>query len=41
MSIVHCLKTKQNLFVIMELIQFPVSKGETFNKISSEDIQVY
>lgn len=42
---VHCAllenKTKQNLFAVMELIQFPVSKGQTFNEVSSEDIQVY
>lgn len=41
MSIVHCLKTKQNLFAVMELTQFPVSEGQTFNKVSSEDLQAY
>ena len=32
---------KQNSFAAMELIQFPVSKNQTFNKVSSEDIKVY
>lgn len=41
MSIVHYLQTKQNLCAVMVLIQFPISKGQTFNEVSSEGIQAY